>query len=238
MRVNLADPVSVATIPTPGPAGPVDVEGDLAAFASSAVGLRLVDVSDLANPIDLATWRSSGTVSEVDLVGTLAYVSENTLGLGVIDVSDPAAPAEVGRFAAGGATVRSFVVEGPLGYLATNNAPCLRVLNLANPAQPVEIGSLEEQAIPTQVAVAGERAFLTVGENGLLVVNIGNPQAPFVAQRLVTGGNATLVAVAGGLAFVITTETDGFDVDSRLLIYDTSGDRVTYVSDLLLEEWV
>jgi hypothetical protein len=69
-------------------------------------------------------------------------------------------------------------LDGGLAYVAVDRG--LVILGLANPAAPMEVGSVETgaPAITQGVAVSGNYAYLASREAGVHVVNVSNPKAP------------------------------------------------------------
>ena len=78
----------------------------------------------------------------------------------------------------------------------------LRVVNVANPAKPVEVGFYYTPGYASDVVVAGSYAYVADGWHGLRVVNIANPARPVEVGFYDTPGSAAGVAVAGSYAYV------------------------------------
>ncbi len=91
----------------------------------------------------------------------------------------------------------AYVVEenyGPSGY-------GLRVIDITNPAAPVEWGAYYASSYAQGVAVAGSYAYLADNGSGLRVINITNPYQPVQTGFYDTGGIGYGVAVAGSYAY-------------------------------------
>jgi hypothetical protein len=82
------------------------------------------------------------------------------------------------------------------------NLSGLRVIDVSNPAAPVELGSFITPGFATGVEVVGGLAYVASGTYGLWVIDVSNPAAPVEIGFLDTPGSATDVAVVGGLAYV------------------------------------
>ncbi len=97
------------------------------------------------------------------------------------------------------------VVADTLTFVADGDG--LRVLNVADPATPTEVGSVSLGGVIWDVQVVGDFAYLTEYEGYLLVVDISDPTSPRQVGRL--GPNPTYFAVccvlvAGDYAYCST----------------------------------
>jgi hypothetical protein len=102
--------------------------------------------------------------------------------------------------------VRDVEVVGETAYIA-NGELGIRVLDVSNPAAPVEIGALDtpgEMVGAIVIEVVGEIAYLADYEAGLRVIDISDPTAPVELGAANTPGNARDVTVAGEIAYVAT----------------------------------
>lgn len=81
-----------------------------------------------------------GPVEDVDVVGDFAYFGSGAT-LQIADVSNPASPQVVGEVALSG-VVKGVVVSGDYAYVTTGGEG-LRVINVATPTAPVEVGSYD-----------------------------------------------------------------------------------------------
>ncbi len=92
------------------------------------------------------------------------------------------------------------------------------------------LGVYRGSIYPRGIHVMGQRAFVAIDGNGLLVLNVSNPSQPFRIGGLDTPGRARGIRVAGNLAYV-ADDTAGLQVIDisdpskpvRLGGYDTSG---------------
>jgi hypothetical protein len=141
-------------------------------------------------------------------------------GLLVWSVTDPADPVLLGIWDPGGTgTHRNFYSGGCYAHVAANK-PGFRghqyvILDLANPAQPVEVGHwfLPEQEISSGTAperdgyylhgpahVVGDRTYLPYGIGGAVVLDVSDPRNPRALGRL--RPEASLGSVQGVHSFV------------------------------------
>jgi hypothetical protein len=90
---------------------------------------------------------------------------------------------------------------GDLAYVADGSSG-LRVIDISNPALPVEIGALDTPGQAIDVEVVGDLAYLADGDSGLRVMDVSNPALPVELGALDTPGYAYDVEVVGDLAYV------------------------------------
>ena len=121
--------------------------------------------------------------------------------------------ARVGFFETPG-PVWSVAVAGNSAYVADQFGG-LRVINITNPASPIEVGFYNTPGEASSVALAGNYAYVADWASGLRVINITNPLAPTEAGFYDAPGYASSVAVAGNYAYV------GY-FSAGLVIYDIS----------------
>lgn len=69
--------------------------------------------------------------------------------------------------------------------------PDLIVLNISNPATPVQVGSLDLTGTLVNIAVSGSYAYITSNDNSaeLLIVDISNPASPSLSGKYDASGN-------------------------------------------------
>jgi hypothetical protein len=96
---------------------------------------------------------------------------------------------------------RGIDVSGTFAYIGDGNAG-LRVINVANPAAPVSIGSIDTPDDARGLAVSGTIAYLADNNTGLMVMNVANPASPQLMGSANTPGFAQDVVVSGTFAYV------------------------------------
>jgi len=108
-------------------------------------------------------------------------------------------------------------VQGDYAYITGGS---FKILNIANPAVPVESGSL---AIPvSSVTISGDYAVCAGGSNGLYVVDVTNPYMPVLSGYYDTPGQAYKTAVQGNLVYLADYYNFG--------VYDCSAAMTTTIS--------
>ncbi len=154
-------------------------------------------------------------VQAVTAVGTKAYLRAY-LGSGstfvVLDVSNPAAPSALGSTVVPSA-ISKIAVSGSVAYVAAGAAG-LRILDVSDPAHPVEVGHVDGLAY--DVAVSGTHAYLAGappggGAGGLSIYDVTNPASPVQVGSWTGGSTSMRVVVAGEFAYVASWSTyEGF----------------------------
>lgn len=154
-----------------------------------------------------------GTATAVALQGQYAYIG-NGSRLTIQDISNPAAPVFVGQTDPLPGAVKGVAVAGNYAYVAAfiNG---LRVIDIANPAAPSEVGFFMTTGNPQNVAVAGNYVYLVDLFNGLHIIDVSVPTAPNEVGFFDTPGEPQDVAVVGSTAYVA-------DGSSGLRIIDVS----------------
>ena len=128
----------------------------------------------------------------------------------VYNVSDPTHPLCVGRFLChAGAKI---AVSGRYAYV--NDYTNLVIVDIGNPANPVEVGRMDSPGYPLGIAVSGNYLYVADDYYGLRVINVMNPANPQEVGFYFTEGRAQSVFVVGDLAYVSAGQEYG--------IYDCS----------------
>jgi hypothetical protein len=78
----------------------------------------------------------------------------------------------------------------------------LGVIDVSNPASPVELGALDTPGNAHDVEVVGDLAYVADGSSGLRVIDVSNPAFPMELGALATSHFAGDVEVVGDLAYV------------------------------------
>jgi hypothetical protein len=148
--------------------------------------------------------QTGGTVQAVALQGNYAYVGVGSR-LVVLDISDPAHPTAVGQSGVMPDIVQNVVVSGTLAYIADGDLGGLRIINIANPTAPTEVGFYDTPGEARDVAVAGRYAYVADGGDGLRVIDVSNPNAP-IETGFYNPSHEDFegVAVSGTYAYIAT----------------------------------
>jgi len=169
---DISDPANPAGIgqAKDGGAEYVAVSGNYACVTSPNVNytFRIYDVTDPANPTNV--YRSGfGYAFAVAMSGNRAYVQREDLGtISIYDLSDPRTPVELSRNHVPGSCCTGAALSNDYFFLANSNDG-LRVLNVANPTNVVEVGHANDALRATAVAVSGSYVYLANNSDGLRI---------------------------------------------------------------------
>ena len=166
--------VGTYSIGAPYKAMDVSVYGGHAYLGYTAMGLRVIDVTDPVHPTEVGdVWTHNG--NGVEEAWPYAFVAGGDYFFSV-DISDPEAPTTVGtvnpynqleRLALNG--VHAYVAEGTGG---------LGVVNIADPENPDHIALLNTPGNARDVAISGNHAYVADSAGGLRVIDITTPANP------------------------------------------------------------
>lgn len=103
----------------------------------------------------------------------------------------------------GGFLVDSFV-EGPFMYALFENLG-LRILNIANPENIIEVGNLITYRPHISFSKKNEYIYTVDGNNGLSIIDASMPNAPRLVSTKNTGGKGTSSLIIGNYLYVLET---------------------------------
>lgn len=135
-----------------------------------------------------------GTAAAVAVQGEYAYVGEG-FTLAVVEVRDPAHPVVVSQTAWLPGEVKDVAVTDTWACLADGTGG-LRILDIADPAVPVAVGSYETNGYVFQVTPMGKYAYIA-DDNGLVMMDLADPAAPKKLDRYSPGSSTCARAAAG-----------------------------------------
>ncbi len=173
-------------------------------------GLWAFDLSDPASPQPISFKEMPGGFRQLTVLDNfLIYVAKG--GLWMVDASNPA----VMRLELSCCPLSAvwLDVQDHLGYLATNENG-LRVLDMADPAHPVEIGVFSSNAYQVQVAVRGPIAYVAEAPKrdsetgftglggGLRIIDVSNPVQPQELSFIDTPGWIEDMAIVGDRVYL------------------------------------
>jgi hypothetical protein len=211
--------VEVGHFDTSGPllADPIVTVASGFAYVGDGKSLRIISITNPVDLVEAGFYDTPGTVSDVAVSGTYAYVADGQSGLRTINLADPAHPTEVGHYltpgAASGIAVAgnyAYISEWPIehdGQWAGGGG--LRIVNIANPATPVEVGFYDTPGDGAgRVTVVRNYAYVADGsKGGLRIIDVSDPAHPVEAGFYDTPGSALDVAV-GSSGYVYVADSD------------------------------
>jgi hypothetical protein len=165
-------------------------------------GLRVLDISDPKRVHEVGAVSLAGEATGVAVSGPYAYVAIQT-GIQVVDISRPEQPramfiasTTIGRY-------WKITISGSYAYV-TNWLDGLLVYDLKFPASPVQVGAVKIPALPWDVAVSGNLAFVAAGanESKMYVVDVSNPIQPVVLTSMGTQFYSRGIAATEGKVYM------------------------------------
>ena len=200
----------------------VAVKDEYAFVTNANQGLQVIDISNPAVPVEIANYDSPGAANGVTIAGDFIYFADGAAGLQVLTLESTAggdlSVTEVAVIDSPG-EAHLAAIEGQNLYLADGSGG-LQIIGMANPSQPVLLGSEQTPGTATGIAVLGEYAYVADGDSGLRIINILDSAKPAEVGFIDTPGEARAVAVE---------QENG--QESRVLAYVADGDGGLRVID-------
>jgi len=200
-------PQQIASVPLPD-GYRVRLDGDLAHVSSDAAGLQVIDISDVHNPVLIASYDTVGTTGGVTVVGDHAFLGQSTDGLVITDISDPNAVQIVGQSdgGAGSANGESLLIGDHL-YVADWYTPALRVLDVSDLSNPVQVGGVFDFTA-VDLATDGEYLYATRFSVDtqlyyLHVYDLTDPTSPVEMSTMTLSHHILEVEYANGHLFAV-----------------------------------
>jgi hypothetical protein len=189
----------------------IATSGSYAYVAAGGAGLRIYSISNPAAPTLVASMDTLAYCESVVISGQYAYIAAAERSH-IVDITNPAAPVYVGRINAYGGYHQYINVRSGYAYVCDYNAG-LAVVNVTNPASPVNVVSLPTIPRIGCVVFDGNYAYIAAGDSGLKVYNVVNPASPVFAGRVSTTGRAAFVSY--GAITIAGTPTGHIFVSNR-----------------------
>lgn len=159
-------------------------------------GLAIIDISDPRQAALLGLWHDGavlGGAGGVEVVDGIAYLGAMKNGLYILDIATPSSIRQVAKFVPDirypdpnpdppKFNARGMAVRDGIVYLCYD-AGGLRLVDVHNPSQPVEIGRYANPAMDRKpraynnIVLDGRFAYVTVDYVGFEVLDISNPSA-------------------------------------------------------------
>lgn len=169
-------------------------------YVSRYYGLKIFSIFNPAAPIARdSIFLTPSVVNNVEdfvVSGNYAYISQNSdSGIYIINVSDPDSIFAVKHFYTGSHT-EGIEIKDSILYAAGSYPDGLRILNIADPLNPVPIGFYIPQQYYTlyDVKIVDTLAYCYRHGGGLLILNVKDPTSPdSVAFPLCYGGGEGII---------------------------------------------
>ena len=151
-------------------------------FVAAQAGLLVVSIADPA-ALRLCDTLPTSWLRDVEVKGDYLYCAGDTELL----VFDTRTLVRVGKYDAGYLAFGVGIGES-LALICRGQQLDIRVLNIANPAQPVYRGSFTAQNGPQDAVLSGSWGFVGVWSRDLLCADLSRPAAPVVRGRVFRPG--------------------------------------------------
>ncbi len=229
---TLTNPTPLGQIILPSSVNIIRGVGNYLYIATESNGLQVVNVANPIAPAIVSSYHTATTIAGFVMVGNYAYLTEGKEGLLVINIANPFAISEVGVYTATSFMAGHLAIKDKYAYvLGVNSAidvanSTLYAIDISNVTAPVYRSSYEVSRNATNIAVAGNYAYVSwlgcslppLGCNlgGLEVVNISQPTALKQVSRYNGFGPAKSVELADKTAYLAT---DYLDSNSSVVAY-------------------
>ena len=187
--INTSSPV--ATLGIQGVAGSNPLE------IASSTGASLFRVLTNGN----VGINTSTPAEKLSVVGNISNIIEGNTTISQI--------ASVGV----GSDPQSVFVSGRYAYTANNSSNTISVIDISNPAVPVQIATTSVGAGPRSIYVSGRYAYTANNTSGTIsVIDISNPALPRHVATTSVGTGPHSIYVSGRYAYVVNASTDNMSV--------------------------
>lgn len=200
--VNVTNPTSpfeVGFCSLPSDANSVYLLDNYAYIACYSAGLHIIDISDPTIPVEIGFYDTYRAM-DVFVVDTLAFVADRTQGLKILSVANHDSIYQIGLIDLDNAY--AVEVRGNYAYVVDYGDDRLAIIDVANPAGPVLIGSCPTGSRPMDLSISGDYAYIANRSYGMRVIYILNPNAPNEVGYYDTPGRAQGIKTLGNLAYV------------------------------------
>jgi len=199
-----------------GPPAGAASAGDALLGALHIIGLANPQAPTELGRFEIRTpmgWPQDGKVYRLTPAGSRFYVAADMAGLQILDLADPATPQLLGSGGAPGFFYDVALLQGAEwvgrsyalvadGSWGPAERAGLRVFDVTDPAQIVQVGFYDSPGNALALAFAGHTAYLADGERGLRIVDVADPAHPAEVGAFEAPGFARGVAVVGHYACV------------------------------------
>ena len=214
--------VPLGSIDTPpGATNDLNVVGRFAYVAQGTYGrygrsdfglLRVIDVADPTSPRERSVVEYPVPAAAVKVADGIAYLANMESGLRIIDVSDPDAPIELVVIPTSEAVRNVDVVDG-IAYVVENSLyrfgeerfTRLKVFDVSNPRDPVELSVATTLGSAYSIEVVEKRVYLSSSVSGPRIIDVSDPTAPVLLGIMPAGefGMSTIdIEVVGNRAYL------------------------------------
>jgi hypothetical protein len=167
----------------------ISIQADTLYVLDYDTGLWKLDVSNPALPALDSYYRTIGIPRDLFIRQDITYLASGLNGLYALDVSDPANVVTLSRsehIQENGNGVQAIALDGDHAYLADGYG--MTILDIRNPAHPVEVSFLPLSGSATAIAVSDGKAYIGIQEplpDDIVFLDIVDVSAPAHPNRIV-----------------------------------------------------
>jgi len=167
------------------------------AYYTSSMGGVVLDISNPTQPQELDRWRIGGS-EDILVNGDIGVITTEEGCPFVVDVSDPQNVHLVGTEPFAQCYLRLVGLVGDYFALRGTAAPFvagLRLFDLSNPVQPVQVAAIDTNYSIRDAFIYGNYAYLAASSHGLRIVDLSNPVQPVVVATCDDSVNSPCISV-------------------------------------------
>jgi len=164
----------------------------------AASDVVMVDLQTPSAPARMGRIATPGTAQDVSVHGNTLYVADGNAGLRVYDITQPANPVERGSLVlsyTGDRDAREVAVVGTVAYVGLGSVGCLFVVDVSNPASPVNLGRPYSSNCAVNEIIPGGNVLYVAADGELLIWDITQPSSPLFKNRWSNGYALRALAV-------------------------------------------
>ncbi len=186
-------------------------------YAAGLRYFRIIDITDTANPVQLSATDNAWLYS-IDVFDDIVFLGRYAGLISVYDVGDGQSPVGKSTKDLGNGNVMDVKIDGMTGilYAVVDNGidSYLSVLDAMDVTSLVEIGKVTVPVTPRGIEVAGDNAYIAVG-NGMVIVSLArlgtvdfgtdgdsDGMADDILSYIATLGDATGIGIKGNYAYI------------------------------------
>lgn len=194
-----------------GPASAVEAV-ETKAFVGNGPRLSLIDISEPGAPVMTSEVVFQGVVSAIEAAGEVVFVVTGMSDVWVVDFSDPDRPDRAHVYSRPEYSIVDLESDGNMLYVAgyrwlPNEAlSFLHILDVQDPGQPVELGTLERSAAFGKMLLSEGLLFITDGwRDSLVILDVTTPHNPLFLAEHRHHSHPGEIAISGEHVFVPTS---------------------------------
>ena len=202
---NPSQPTLVTNFTTTNQTTEVSVVGEVA-FLVHTRGLQVLDLTNPRLPLPRTNFTTSAHPYKILAADNHLYLPAGPDGLHIFEIADPKKPKRVGKYTSG--TPQSIAIAGRYAFITDRYSATLQVVDIRNRTNPVHLTTKILPGIANDIALDGNRAFLSCGPAGVFLIDLSDILGPSLKIRVANGAPSVEVTGRPGWEFVIESRDD------------------------------